>query len=148
MVYFNSRFYNSIDNCPIGVFQDILRGASLRKLVIKGKPKDKQLIKAWERIYDEYLRLYGIPQGYQEYCNKKIQAGEVFLQSMEAGQEWRRAIYKLLNAEAEGAIKHTHKQEFEKVLAQTSKMVGFRLNPKEVTVKEFYGYLNLAQNGE
>ena len=146
-MFIRSKNFNSIDNCPIGVFQDILRGASLRKLVTKGNPKDKQLIKAWGQIYDEYLKLYGIPDNYQEYCNKKIQAGEVFLQSLEPGQEWRRAIYKLLDSEAEGLIKSTHKNEFEKVLAQTSKMIGFRLNPREITVREFYGYLNSAQGG-
>lgn len=146
-MFYKTNYHKSIDTCPIGVFQSILKGADLSKLTTKGKPKAKQLAKAWETIYDEYLRLYGIPKGFQDYCNKKIQAGEMFILSLQDGQRWKRAIYEMINEEAESAIESQHTEEFEKVLAYTSKKIGFRLNPKEITVREFYGYLTLS-NGE
>ena len=106
----------------------------------------RELNQAWECIYDEYLKLYGIPQSFQDYCNKKIQAGEAFAESLIQGQSWKRAIYEMLNEEAESAIANQQTEEFEKVLAYTSKKVGFRINPKDMTVREFYGYLNLAED--
>lgn len=147
-MFFKSTYYNSIDNCPIGVFQSILKKGDLNNLIIKGKPSIKKLNEAWENIYDEYLKLYGIPQGFQDYCNKKIQAGEMYAESLIEGQSWKRAIYEMLNEEAESAISNQRAEEFEKVLAYTSKKVGFRINPKEMTVREFYGYLNLASDGK
>jgi hypothetical protein len=146
-MYKKGKYHKSIDTCPIGVFQSILKGADLAKLTTKGKPKAVKLSEAWNTIYDEYLSLYGIPKGFQDYCNKKIQAGEMFMNSLEKGQIWKRALYELLNQEAESAIDSKHAEEFEKVLAYTSKKAGFRIDPKAVTVREFYGYLNLS-NGE
>jgi len=145
-MFFKSTYYNSIDNCPIGVFQSILKNGDLNRLIIKGKPSIKKLNIAWETIYDEYLKLYGIPQSFQDYCNKKIQAGEMFAESLIEGQSWKRAIYEMLNEEAESAIASQQSEEFEKVLAYTSKKVGFRIDPKAMTVREFYGYLNLAED--
>jgi hypothetical protein len=145
-MFFKSAYHHSIDSCPIGVFQDILKRGDLQKLVIKGKPRPAKLNEAWELIYDEYLKLYGIPQSFKDYCNKKIQAGEMFAESLIEGQSWKRAIYEMLNEEAESAISSQQSEEFEKVLAYTSKKVGFRIDPKAMTVREFYGYLNLAED--
>ena len=148
MQIFKSKYYNSIDNCPIGVFQYILKKGDLNRLTIKGKPSIKTLNQAWEQIYDEYLRLYGIPQSFRDYCLKKLQAGEMFAESIKEGMMWKRAIYEMLNEEAESLINQGHAEEFEKVLAITSKKAGFRLNPNEMSVREFYGYLNLAEDGK
>jgi hypothetical protein len=137
------KTYTSIDDCPIGVFNKILKDGNLERLTIKGKAKAKQLNEAWHNIYDEYLRLYGIPEQFKKYAELKMQAGELYAQSLQKGQVWKRALYELKNEEAEATIKEGESVEFEKVLAMTSKKSGFRIDPNTMSVREFYGYLKL-----
>jgi len=147
-MFFKAKYHCSINTCTIGIFQSILKGGDPKQLVISGRVRNNKIVEAWGNIYDEYLKLYGIPKSYVQYCEKKVQAGEAFLESMQKGNEWKRAIYNLINIEAESLISNEQSEEFEKVLAYVSKQIGFRIDPNTMTVREFYGYLKLAQNGE
>ena len=56
-------------------------------------------------------------------------------------------IAELKQREAELVISSNDSLSLEKAAAVVSKFMGFRVNPAEVSVKEFYTYLQLSSNG-
>lgn len=143
-----SKYYDSIDNCPIGLFNKCLVGNDYSVLCIKGKATDKDSAKAWQSIYREYIDMAGGSDKLKDYLDNKTKAGKYFLKSLE--EKHYITFYHKYNGIANEIMKEINLKvnyDFSKVLAYTSKFMGFSINPMKTTVREFYGYLNLAQNG-
>ena len=61
------KYYNSIDNCPIFIFNKILQGGEIQLLVYKGNINKSKLEVYWKTLFNEYIKEYGLSPEYEEY---------------------------------------------------------------------------------
>jgi len=140
------KYYNSIENIPCSVFDKILETGDYERLIIKkapGKKPDFELV--WEKIYDEFIQEFGVADKLKKYLQLMSQICDHYNNAYNNNQMHELNFARVLEVEAEALFKDTH--DTSNMYAQVSKYMGFRCNPAEITVKELYGYLKLAQNG-
>jgi len=58
--------YSSIDELPVKVWFDVLTDGDLSLIIKKGKIKKKELILAWENLYNEYINRFGLSEGFKK----------------------------------------------------------------------------------
>lgn len=142
------KYYNSIYNCSIHAFNEVLDKQNLKAIHLNGKYNEKEALKSWKNIMKEFIDVFGIPVNYKQYLRKQIQAIKLYDKSIKTGNRSLVTLAQLREKEGELEIKSIDSEPFLKNLARISKYMGFKINPKETTVAEFYGYIELQKDGE
>lgn len=145
MLFSRSKYYQSIDDCTAFAFNEALSKGKIESLCVAGKCKEKEAFKAWEKIISQYIDVFGIPEGYKEYLRKKLSAVKMYERAFVKGQKGYEIHGQLMEAEANKMMNIGTGQKFELLTAQVSKGMGFIVDPSKVTVRQFYGYVNLLQ---
>ena len=139
-----SDCYDSIHNLPIGIFQQIIKTGNHSLLIKKGKENDKYLSDKWHRIYDEFLKEFGVPDQYKQYIKLKLKWAKEIERVWLKGEKWRLSFADIAKMEAEQLINNIE-SDFTETLAYVSKGMSFRVNPNTVTVYEFYSYVKTLE---
>lgn len=135
-------FYNSIHNLPILNYYRITEGGSLEDNGVKSSDD-------WAKIEEEYFNDFGFGDRYFNILLLRIQIGKLKGKYYGGGDKSLKTLINVKEAE----LKRYNKGDTAKggslttTCASLSKFMGFRIDPKEVTVAEFYGYLKLVDNG-
>lgn len=136
--------YDSIDNCPIGIFHKISENGDLSLLIKEGDYPKKDLEKAWNKIYNEVIEDNGIPENYSDAIKYRIKALEQFNLAYNDNQRFRITLGQMALLQARELLKSTgEKNNFNDTLAQLSKAVGFRLDKNIITISEYLAYLRI-----
>ena len=140
------KLYKSIDELPIWNFEKINKTSDLGYLYseYQEKPKIDNLDDVWEAIYNEFIKEFGLSQYFLDWLNLRLQALELYREAYVEGEKYKRVLAKVKEAEADELMSSNSTQD-NNVYAIVSKSMGFRVDPKQVSVKEFYQYLKLAQ---
>lgn len=130
----------------MSVFDKVMKSGDVSLLCFKSEDEN---LSAWNNIMNEYTEEFGVPGSYKRYLKHKIKAQSYFLKSYETG---RRDLITLGEIEERKAAMEMNNQSVAKesisiIAARVSKRIGFRINPAEVTVREFYAFITVA-NGE
>ena len=99
----------------------------------------------WESVFDQYIKVYDIPDGYKTYLKKMIKACKLFAKAAK-GEKWRMLEAHISEAEAKKAISGEG-ESIEITCARLSKFLGFPVNSRQTSVTQFYSYQKLMQNG-
>ncbi len=138
--------YKSIKDLPIAVFQEILETGNLSLL---GHGTAKELEAAWATIFDEFIQHFGLSDGYKSYMRHQQKAVELYAKAYTKNQLWLLAVAKVEEAKAKDALSGGEGGGFALAVAQVSKAMGFRVDPKNTTTFEFYSYIKLIEeNGK
>lgn len=141
-----AELYDSIETMPIYNWFKINETNDLRWVLKDFNAQiginAKALLNAWNKIFDEFIEVFGIPDKLREIMEMKrdimILESQVALKGDRTRLPFieikRDALEKLLKSEKKGVINQA------KIYVE--KFMGFRLNEKETSVKEFYGYVN------
>ena len=132
--------YDSIDNMPVAIFSKIMRTGDLS---IIGEGSKAALEKAWIAIFDQYLEAFGLGD-YEQYLKLQQEAVRYYEKAYCQGQMHMVTIAELKEREAELMLSVNDSLSLDKAAAVVSKFMGFRVNPNEISVKEFYTYLQLS----
>lgn len=139
--------YRSIDELPVAIFDRINKSGDLQLLVIgKKKYTTQQLEKCWEIIYDEFIQEFGISQQFITYLTKMRIAIGYYIKAYIEGDKPAINLARANVVEAEAIYKETNTTSNNNIYAIVSKYMGFRINPNEISTREFYNYLRLATN--
>ena len=147
MIILRAKYYDSIDNCPIAIFNSILKSKDVKFLTIKGKAKIKTLQKAWEKIFNEYLEEYGLPEKYKKYLELNITASKLYNEAYNKNQRHKKTLAKVRELEAEEIFKDQKEEDFDLLVAKIEKNQGFNIDPYSVSVRKFYSYVKLLNDG-
>ena len=128
---------------PVAIFSKVMRSGDLSLI---GSAPAAELEKAWIKIFDEYLEAFGLGE-YEQYLKLQQEATRLYFKAYCQGQMHLVTIAELKQREAELVISSNDSLSLEKAAAVVSKFMGFRVNPLEISVKEFYTYLQLSSNG-
>lgn len=137
------KIYTTIEEMPLFNWVKINEKNDLSYMIIGSckKINNKKLREGFEIIKDEFINTFGVSEVYKKILEAQIEiakleidlalTGDNFLQNF---IDMRLIDIKQLN---EGATKGSH---FETKM-KLEKYLGFRLNEKEISVKEYYSYL-------
>ena len=143
---FLGRYYNSIHDCPIWHFNQVMTTGDYRFLCKNGYPNIKIGRKKWETIFDQHIKVHGLPENYIQYIKRMIKSLDHHVKSQMLGQKWQ--VVKARVAEAEAKNMLTGQSEsVEAICATLSKLMGFPISPITCTVSEFYSYLKINSKG-
>jgi hypothetical protein len=140
MFFLASKYYDSIDNCPVLVFHEIMNGGDLKKLKMKGRFNGKKALESWKKIFNQYIKEFGLPENYKTYLEKMSQAAGFWAKSID--DKFNKNMARIKEAEAKKALNDGAGGSFNDLVANVSKKMGFRVAPNEITVREFYSYVN------
>ena len=73
---FLGKYHTSIDTCPVGPFQKVLSGEPLKNIHIGGRYREKAAFNCWRKLFNDYLKEFGLPTNYELFLNKMAKASE------------------------------------------------------------------------
>lgn len=121
---------------PIGYFLSVLVSFGLILLVLLYKENPA---KVWEKIYDEFIQRIGLSKEYTDYIERIKRVALLECEWVIEPSPINKAQLMIERMQLEDTQKQKN-VEYSKIIAQVSKSQGYRINPKEVTVLEFYSY--------
>jgi hypothetical protein len=139
-----TKYYDSIDTCPILVFIKINEGKKdFLSLCFEGKAKETEANAAWERLYSEYIQEFGISPEYVHYLQQKAQLCSYQKAFYCDNELWYYALIEVKKQEIEKleAQMATQNTDFNEILGKLAKKMGFAINISKTTIREFYSYI-------
>ena len=156
LVKFNNlKLYQSIDTLPIYYWHKIHESGNPAFLIIAenihierqmpGFFKMHILSHAWAKIYDEMIGRFGFSEEFLEVFRKEKEIAIMKGQMIISGDMTKKTFIEIAEIEL-GTIranidKFSGKVTFEEAKAFVESRMGFRINPFECSVAEYYGYL-------
>lgn len=140
------KCYDSIHNMPISVWLKVHDTGDLNVLTIKGYPDQKILSKAWNKCYDEYIKEFGLNDGFKRYLDKKKML--IYAQcdyGLDAPDSPTFSIHETLlriaQMEVDTFFDSEEKGNFNTLYSRIEKYQARRLSRTETTVFEFYNHV-------
>tara|TARA_R110000803_G_scaffold98237_2_gene166392 strand:+ start:128 stop:565 length:438 start_codon:yes stop_codon:yes gene_type:complete len=144
------NYYNSITELPIYNFDVMCKTGDVSYLLKDGKdsfPEDIDEIALWSDLYNEFLETFGLSDKFKKYLKLRAKATKLYKEALVDGHTHKITFAKLADMEAIDAIQEVDGGDLSKTSASLSKFYGFRINPMEISVKEYYSYVYQADNG-
>jgi hypothetical protein len=136
-------YYRDIANCPMVAFRKALKGdyKAMKKGIFSTK---KGCYKAFVAVFDEADKLFSLSENYRKYLHLRVIACNMYLKAVN-GQTHYFTRAKIKEAEAESFLLGGDEAKFEHTCAMLSKKMGYPVRVNEVTVSEFYSYMELSE---
>ena len=148
------ELYKSIDDLPIYNFDKILKSHDLRYLLkeeIKDITYNKNFDKIsdqWVKLYDEYLEHFGLSKSYKRVIEQETKIAKLQIQRWLRDDRSLEGIIEVEKIKLQEMNKKKKKKStFEEDLATIEQNRGIGMNPKETSVKMFFTYVKLMENG-
>ena len=132
--------FDSIDNLPIYNYNKILESGNFELYGVK-------TIEDWENIEREFFNDIGYSEKYFEILRIKTSIVLKKAKYYQTGNVGLKAMIEVEKAKLKQTIGEVTGNDFDFMTAQLSKYMGFKVDVKTTTVREYYSYLKLAQNG-
>lgn len=142
------NYYTSITDLPIYNFDVMCKTGDVSYLLKDGKdefPEYLDEIELWSNIYNEFLDTFGLSDNFKKYLKLRAKATKLYKEALVDGKTHKITFAKLADLQAIDAVKETSEGDLSRTSASLSKYYGFRINPMEVSVKEYYSYIYQAQ---
>lgn len=141
-------FYKSIEDMPIYNWFKVNSTGDLRFCLVKHKSKyDKNLAqKSFDTLYSEYIDFFGLGETYTKVLELKARIMDLKLEMKINNDTFIENFINMAEIDLKELQLQTNKTNTNEVKVYLEKYLGFRLNEKEVSVKEYYTYLNVMAN--
>lgn len=139
--------FKSIDDLPIKAWFDIHKTGDyrllLKNIITINKEDFSKLYELWQVLYNEYIEKFGLSETFKDDLNKQIEIAKLKATYMITGKKHLRTQIRIKEEELKSENKGESKPfELESLLAKMSKYYGFKLESRELTVTQYYSYLN------
>lgn len=141
--------YQSIDELPIYNWFLIHKTNDLTWLLKKKSNINLKQVKTlevlWEKIYFEFLDTFGIPDTMRHILEIKRDIMVLKIRMLAENDRSLETFIEIKELELNQLNENNQKDTTGKVKGYVEKFMGFRLNEKEITVKDFYGYIEIIK---
>ena len=144
--------FRSIEDLPIKAWFNIHKTGDYRLLMKEVVTIDandfQKLFDVWNSIYNQYIEMFGLSEEFLADLNNQIELANYKAEFIITGDRYFLTLIKI--EEAKIAVDKSENDkpfELEILLAKMSKYYGFKLESKELTVVQYYSYLNTVKNG-
>lgn len=141
------KYYQSIEDMPIYNWFKVNNG-DFRFMLVKHSTKydfDKAK-EAFDKLYSEYIDTFGISESYLKVIELKKNISVLKIEMALTGDRFLKNFIRMSEIELNDINSRTNKTNVNEVKVHLEKYLGFRLNEKETSVKEYYTYLNVMAN--
>jgi hypothetical protein len=140
------EYYDSIDLLPVLNWDKIINGGGdYSWLLHKRRKLNKRLItqlsKAWEIIYDEYIRTFGIGDAFERALRMKVKIAQMRMKKILTGDENLQTFIDVEEMKLSTMEQNAKGGDIYKAKAAIEKKMGIRIPLAETPVREFYSYL-------
>lgn len=144
--YFFQEIYDSLD-APVFVWEKIHQSDwDLSWLLVKRVPVNerlnKKLEKAWEKMYDEFITEFGFSDSFKSMLSKKIEIAKLKMRLAMTDDRSYETEIEIAELELSDLVKESSGANFGEAKIAIEKHLGFQLNMKKTSIREYYGYLN------
>lgn len=140
-----TTYYNSIDNCPILIWDKITQTGDLKYLLKRGKVTDSA-IKHYENINAQLIDNFGISDKYFDILRLRIKIEQMWLKVIDKDERYLIAQIQPLERELETKMKvDLSKSNIRMSLMAIEKNMSIKLNYNKVTIREFYDYCKFLE---
>jgi len=140
-----TNHYTSITEIPIYNFDVLCKTGDFNYLLKDGNsklPEDLDEVALWSNIYNEFLDTFGLSKDFHKYLKLRAKATRLYKEALVDGKKHLVTFAKLADLQALDAIKTVEVGDLSTTSAALSKHLGFRINPMEIPVKEYYAYIH------
>ena len=142
------KYYNSIDEIPIWNYWKFSETDDFKYLVIcddtsrQVKFKESKALKAWDNMTSQYIDFFGVNNTYKEILmlNREIILNEYIWEARREpiSKVYAREAKKQLESLENNLINSNPQDQ----VFYIEKEMGFRVDIKQMSVKEFYSYVS------
>lgn len=138
--------YNSIEEIPIFNWWKISDGETnyIQKFIKEIVPLEIK-VKRIEKLQQEYFDTFGVSDEFANFFESKKELLDMECELHITGDKFLRTKINLLKKKLKSENDYQRKGNNYTVKAYLDKYMGVRLDPKEVSVKEYYTYLDLMK---
>jgi len=145
------NYYNNIEELPIKVWFDIHKTGDFTKLLKNNvKTTNKLLLNlqnAWDNMYDQFMERFGLSDEYMSLLRQKMTIARYQAQYMITGQKHFKTLVTIEKENQRMNQVEDRPIELDKTLAKMSKYYGFKLSSRDLTVSEYYSYIDSINHG-
>ena len=146
------NYYQNIDELPIKIWFEVLKTEDYTLLIKdsaqKIKLKANELSKAWEVLFNDWIKRFDFSEEYKENLEAKINIAMLQAEYIITGKKHyltmanvEKDVLKMNGDQAEKPL------NLESILWRMSKHYGFKLSSRDLTVTEYYSAINDINNG-
>lgn len=145
------RYYNSIDTLPVFNWFKVIETGDLKNLVMNPhevspkRLKDQELASIWHKIYSEFIDTFGVDDTYKEILLLRCEVD--YYKNLMVLEEDRSMLNFIRRAEKqlEALLKDNHETKYDMTSVYVEKYMGFKIDKRSLSVKEYYGYLKAME---
>lgn len=139
------EIYDNLD-APVHVWERVLTTDDYSYLLVKRKkPDDKLQVKldaAWLKMYSEFIDEFGFSEQFIERLKKEVEIAILNCELVKTDDRGFETEIEIAQIELDGMNIEKTRSNFIELKIAIEKSLGFQLNMRETTIREFYGYLN------
>ena len=143
------RQYDLIDEMPLFNWEQCING-NINYCRIDPKSKfgnEKQDLKAWENLYDQYLKKFGLSSDHQRIIDLKNELALAQCDYCIDGNTFLLNRIRMLETDIKDILERSQQgMSIDQCLIVLSKWLKFHLDKKKITCTEFQNYLKAFTN--
>lgn len=134
--------YVSVDDLPIKIWFKIHENGDLSLLCKKDPIYFDELELIFEKIYNEFIERFGFSDEYLSDLERKKRLANLQADFIITKQRHFKTLIAIEKEIQKQNATESSKQDLEITLAKISKYYGFKLSSRDLTVAEYYSYIN------
>jgi hypothetical protein len=139
--YYSRRYYKSIEDFPIWNWWKVHETKDLKYLLKENKRLTKHSADIFDKIYSEFIRTFGISDNYKEYMDKIIEIDIAENEMILGGDSSMETFIDIMKEELKDLNASSSNGTYIDTAIAVEKNMGFKLNAKELSVFEYYSYI-------
>jgi len=141
------NYYDSIHNCTIYAFDKALSTSNMEVIHISGKYNPIKAKTCWTKIFNEYIKDFGIPESYSRYLKLMVKACNLYSEAWNENKRHLIVNAKIKQRQANNEMLGVP-ENINKTAARVAKFMRMPIDVKVVTVSQFYSYLEIMKDGQ
>ena len=139
------KYYTSIDEMPIYNWFKLNETNDLSYVLVDRSKKFKQdeAEKSLAALQKEYIDVFGINESFKQVLETKAYISSLIIDKEVSGDQFIQNFINIAIQDLEAIAKESEKVDVKEIKVHTEKYLGFRLNDKEITVREYYTYVDV-----
>ena len=139
--------FTTIDDLPIKIWFDIHKEGNYSKLMRSEIPLTNkaliQLSNIWDNLYNEFIERFGLSDEFMADLRDEIKLANLQADYIITGDKYLSTLIKIEKEKKRLLdLEVTPPMELDIILAKVSKYYGFKLTSRDLTVTEYYAYIN------
>lgn len=139
-------YYDSVHNCTVYAFDQALSTGDMRVIHISGKYNSEKAKECWIKIFNEYIKEFGLPDSYERYLKLMTKACTLYSDAWNKDKRHLLVNAQIKKRQAENEMSG-EAESIHKTAARVAKFMGMPIDVRVIPVSQFYSYLEIMQDG-